>query len=133
MLIIKDVLTRNIITTAETAAVRDVAQVMADKRIGSVFVVNASGEKIGIVTESDVVRKVVAGDRIPYVTSAGDIMSSPLISIDINESIYQAHELMDKKHVLHLAVTEEGQMVGMVSVRDLIHPYEHFERGTSWV
>ena len=79
------------------------------------------------------VRKVVAGDRIPYVTNAKDVMSSPPISIDINKNIYQAQELMEKKHILHLMVTEVGQMAGVVSARDLIHPYEHFERGTSWV
>jgi len=133
MLIVKDVLTRNLITASEDTPVRDLAALMSDKCIGSVFITNAAGETTGIVTESDIVRKVVAGDRVPYVTKAVEIMSSPIISIDINENIYQAHELMDKKHVLHLAVTEEGKIAGLVSVRDLIHPYEHFERGSSWV
>lgn len=133
MLIIKDVLTRTIITAKPDTTVRELARVMTDKKIGSVFVSDGGDGLLGIVTESDVVRKVVGGDRIPYVTTARDVMSSPLITIDIGESIYQAHDLMDKRRVLHLAVTEGGKIVGMVSIRDLIHPYEHFERGTSWV
>jgi len=133
MLIIKDVLTRNVITASLDTPVRNLAGTMDEKRIGSVFIAEADGKMAGIVTESDIVRKVVAGDRIPYVTTAKDIMSTPLITIDINENVYNAQELMDKKHVLHLAVTENDQVVGMVSIRDLIHPYEHFERGTSWV
>jgi len=133
MLIIKDVLTRNVITADLDTPAREMAGTMDKKRIGSIFVADADGKMVGIVTESDIVRKIVAGDRIPYVTTAEEIMSAPLITIDINENVYNAQELMDKKRVLHLAVTENDEVVGMVSIRDLIHPYEHFERGTSWV
>lgn len=133
MLIVKDVLTRKVVTATLDTPVREISQMMTDKRIGSVFITDASGKMVGIVTESDVVRKIVAADRIPYVTPASEVMSSPLISIDIEESVYRAQELMDQKRILHLAVMEKEEIVGMVSIRDLIHPYEHFEQGTSWV
>jgi CBS domain-containing protein len=133
MLIVKDVLTRKVITATLDTPVREIAEVMKSKKIGSLFITDAAGKMVGIVTESDIVRKVVGGDRIPYVTKAGEVMSAPLISIDIEESVYRAQELMDQKHILHLAVMEKEQIVGMVSIRDLIHPYEHFEKGTSWV
>jgi len=133
MLIVKDVLTRKVITATLDTPVREIAEVMKAKKIGSLFITDAAGKMVGIVTESDIVRKVVGGDRIPYVTKAGEVMSAPLISIDIEESVYRAQELMDQKKILHLAVMEKDQIVGMVSIRDLIHPYEHFERGTSWV
>jgi CBS domain-containing protein len=133
MLIVKDVLTRKVVTTPLDTTVRQISDIMKDKKIGSVFVTDANGKMTGIVTESDIVRKVVGSDRVPYVTKAEDIMSSPLITIDIEESVYRAQELMDQKRILHLAVMEKDQIVGMVSIRDLIHPYEHFEQGTSWV
>ena len=133
MLIVKDVLTRKVITATLDTPVREIAEVMKNKKIGSLFITDAEGKMVGIVTESDIVRKVVGGDRIPYVTKAGEVMSAPLISIDVEESVYRAQELMDQKKILHLAVLEKDQIVGMVSIRDLIHPYEHFERGTSWV
>jgi len=133
MLIVKDVLTRKVVTASLDTPVREICGTMAEKKIGSVFITNPKNELVGILTESDVVRKVVAADRIPYVTTAADVMSAPLISIDIEESVYRAQELMDEKRILHLAVKEKDKIVGMVSIRDLIHPYEHFERGTSWV
>jgi CBS domain-containing protein len=133
MLIVKDVLTRKVITASLDTPVREICGMMQDKKIGSVFIIDANGEMVGILTESDVVRKVVAADRVPYVTKASEVMSSPLISIGIEESVYRAQELMDEKRVLHLAVKEKDKIVGMVSIRDLIHPYEHFEQGTSWV
>jgi len=133
MLIVKDVLTRKVITATLDTPVREIAEVMKTKKIGSLFITDASAKMVGIVTESDIVRKVVGGDRIPYVTKAGEVMSAPLITIDIEESVYRAQELMDQKKILHLAVMEKDEIVGMVSIRDLIHPYEHFEKGTSWV
>jgi CBS domain-containing protein len=133
MLIVKDVLTRKVITATLDTPIREISEVMKAKKIGSLFITDAEGKMVGIVTESDIVRKVVGSDRIPYVTKAGEVMSAPLITIDVEESVYRAQELMDQKHILHLAVKENDEIVGMVSIRDLIHPYEHFEKGTSWV
>jgi len=133
MLIVKDVLTRKVVTANLDTPVREIAEIMKSKKIGSVFITGAEGKMVGIVTESDIVRKVVGSDRIPYVTTCSEVMSSPLITVDVEESVYRAQELMDQKHVLHLAVTEKDEIVGMVSIRDIIHPYEHFERGTAWV
>ncbi|MDH4229534.1 MAG: CBS domain-containing protein [Nitrospirota bacterium] len=133
MLIVKDVLTRHVITAHADTSVRELADIMKEKRIGSVFICDDEGRKVGIVTESDIVRKVVGGDRVPYVTTAQEVMSAPLITVDLRANIYQAQELMDQRRVLHLGVTDGDDFVGMVSIRDLIHPYEHFERGTSWV
>jgi len=133
MLYVKDVLTRHVITAGLDTTVREIGEMMKSKKIGSVFVTDKAGKMVGIVTESDIVRRCVASDRVPYVTRAEEVMSSPLITVDVEESVYRAQELMDQKHVLHLAVTEETKIVGMISIRDTIHPYEHFERGTSWV
>jgi CBS domain-containing protein len=133
MLIVKDVLTRKVLTASLDTPVREIAEIMKSKKIGSVFITGDKGKMVGIVTESDIVRKVVGSDRIPYVTKCSEVMSSPLITVDVEESVYRAQELMDQKHILHLAVTEKDEIVGMVSIRDIIHPYEHFERGTAWV
>jgi CBS domain-containing protein len=133
MLYVRDVLTRHVITTGLDTTVREICEVMKTKKIGSVFVTDKAGKMVGIITESDIVRRCIGSDRIPYVTRAEEIMSSPLLTVDVKESVYRAQEMMDQKRVLHLAVTEEEKIVGMVSIRDTIHPYEHFERGTSWV
>ena len=110
-------------TTMETIAsertVLEAAQTMAEKRIGSLLVLEA-GEMVGIVTETDVVRKVIAA-RLPASSARiGAIMNYPLIQIDINHTVRDASRLMAEKRIRHLAVKEDGKVVGLLSVRDLV-------------
>lgn len=107
----------------ETLDARDtVAQAarwMAEKRIGSVFVVEA-GELVGIVTESDIVRKTLAEGQDPAAVAVGSLLNFPLVSIELNRSVQDACETMAKHHVRHLAVTDRQKIVGVVSIRDLV-------------
>jgi len=110
-------------TTMETIAsermVLEAAQVMAEKRIGSLLVLEA--EKIvGIVTETDLARKVIAAGLSSSNTSVKAVMNYPLIQIDINRTIRDASRLMAEARIRHLAVTEDNKMVGLLSVRDLV-------------
>jgi CBS domain-containing protein len=110
-------------TTMETIAsertVLEAAQTMAEKRIGSLLVIEA-GEMVGIVTETDVVRKVIAARLPASSTSVGAVMNYPLIQIDINRTVRDASRLMAEQRIRHLAVTEENKVVGLLSVRDLV-------------
>jgi signal-transduction protein with cAMP-binding, CBS, and nucleotidyltransferase domain len=110
-------------TTMETIAsertVLEAAQAMAEKRIGSLLVLEA--EKIaGIVTETDLVRKVIAANLPTGSTVVGAVMNAPLIHIDINHTVRDASRLMAEKRIRHLAVAEDGKIVGLLSVRDLV-------------
>lgn len=95
------------------------AQQMQEKRIGSLLVVE-TGEIVGIVTESDLVRKGLASNVDPGSTRVGAVMSHPLISIDINRTIRDASALMADQRVRHLAVMEHHKIVGVLSIRDLV-------------
>ena len=110
-------------TTMETIAsermVLEAAQTMAEKRIGSLLVLEA-GEMVGIVTETDVVRKVIASHLPASSTRVGSVMNYPLIQIDINRTVRDASRLMAEKRIRHLAVKEDGKVVGLLSVRDLV-------------
>ena len=110
-------------TTLETIGseetVATAAKRMAEKRIGALFVIEA-GEMVGIVTESDVVRKGLAYQLDATVIRVGSLMNSPLLDIDINRTIRDASDLMAKKRVRHLAVTENAEIVGVLSIRDLV-------------
>jgi len=110
-------------TTIETIAsertVSEATQTMGEKRIGSLLVLEA-GEMVGIVTETDVVRKVIADGLHARSTSVRAVMNAPLIQIDINRTIRDASRLMAEKRIRHLAVTEENKVVGLLSVRDLV-------------
>lgn len=95
------------------------ARLMQEKRIGSLLVVEA-GEIVGIVTESDLVRKGLASNVDPSRARVGGLMNHPLISIDINRTVRDASEMMADNRVRHLAVKEHRKIVGLLSVRDLV-------------
>ncbi len=97
----------------------DAAQLMSEKRIGSLLTIEA-GEIVGIVTECDVVRKGLASNRDAGSTHVSAVMSSPLLSIDVNRTIRDASKAMADQGVRHLTVTENGKIVGVLSVRDLV-------------
>ncbi|MEO5658135.1 MAG: CBS domain-containing protein [Nitrospiria bacterium] len=98
--------------------VRAAAGVMTRLRIGSVLV---GGEgPPGIVTETDIVRRVVAADRNPCATFVEEIMNHPPIALDERRSIEEAGDLMAEHRIRHVAVTRGGEVIGLVSVRDLL-------------
>ena len=110
-------------TTMETIAsertVLEAAQTMAEKRIGS-LIVREAGEMVGIVTETDVVRKGIAARLPASSTHVGAVMNYPLIQIDLNRTVRDASRLMAEQRIRHLAVTDEKKVVGLLSVRDLV-------------
>lgn len=106
-------------TVGSEETVAAAAKRMAEKRIGSLFVIEA-GEMVGIVTESDLVRKGIACRLDGHTVRVGSLMNSPLLDIDINRTIRDASDLMAKKRVRHLAVTENAKIVGVLSIRDLV-------------
>jgi signal-transduction protein with cAMP-binding, CBS, and nucleotidyltransferase domain len=99
--------------------VKTAAEMMRDNGIGSVIV--TSGEEIiGILTDTDLVRRVVAAGADPMQTTVEKIMSAPIVSIEADRTLLDANDLMAKEHIRHLGVTQDGTMVGMISVRDLV-------------
>ena len=108
-----------IVKVDRDVSVKTAAEMMRDHGIGSIFV--TSGEEIiGILTDTDLVRRVVAAGADPLTTTAEHIMSAPIASIEGNRTLLDANDLMAKQHIRHLGITKDGQMVGMISVRDLV-------------
>ncbi|NKB81614.1 MAG: CBS domain-containing protein [Nitrospirales bacterium] len=99
--------------------VRQAAELMRDKGIGSVFVTR-DGVVIGILTDTDLVRRVVADGADASKISVELAMSAPIIMIDENKTLLDANDLMAREHVRHLGVSKDGKLVGMISVRDLV-------------
>ncbi|MDH5724775.1 MAG: CBS domain-containing protein, partial [Nitrospira sp.] len=77
---------------------------------------------IGIVTESDIVKKFVGAEKAAYFVSVEEIMSSPIPGIEERRPLTEAADLMDRHCTLHLGVTKGGALVGLVSVRDFLRP-----------
>ena len=110
---------RDIHTIEETASVKEAAKKMEAKKVGSLIITSA-GESIGIVTETDLVRKVIGYNLSPETLPVGVIMNAPIIDIDKTASLREANRIMATKGIRHLIVTEAGKIVGILSIRDII-------------
>lgn len=109
---------REIVSVPVDTSVRKASVVLGEKRIGSLATVEG-GRYVGIVTETDLVRKVMGFGLDPDQIPVGAIMNVP-IDIDINGSVLQASQMMAARGVRHLAVSEQGKIIGILSIRDLI-------------
>ncbi len=95
------------------------AEQLRDHNIGSLFVTKGT-EIIGILTDTDVVRRCVAAGVDPNKGTVEQIMSAPIVMIDENKTLLDANDLMAQSHVRHLGVSRNSKLVGMISVRDLV-------------
>jgi len=121
MVTIGQLMSRKLVTVQAGTSVADTASLMNDRNVGSVLV-EQDDRVIGIVTEADIVRKVVGESKPAFYVTVDAIMSAPVISIDERRSITEAADLMQHHHTRHLGVLQSGAIVGVLSVRDLLHP-----------
>jgi signal-transduction protein with cAMP-binding, CBS, and nucleotidyltransferase domain len=116
---IAQVMRRELKKIAHDKSVREAAKRMRDERVGSLMV-EKGGQLAGIVTETDVVRRAVADDKDLGKMTVESIMTSPIASIEAMRTVQDAHDMMGDLGIRHLGVTEQGKLVGLVSVRDLL-------------
>lgn len=119
---------REIVTVEHDATLQTAARLMRDHKIGSLLVVKG-GKKVGILSETDVTRRAAAEGLVPDQVTAGSIMSSPIITLDVHAAPEKVNDLMKEKGIRHLAVTEKGEIVGIVSVRDLLRYFKVYYDG----
>jgi CBS domain-containing protein len=101
------------------------AKKMHAARVGSLFV--KKGKKlVGIVTDTDIVRRAVSTNKNLGKMTVEKIMTTPICTIEGNQSVDDAQDMMGDLGVRHLAVTQAGEIVGVVSVRDLLMFYKRY-------
>jgi len=110
-------------------SVQTLAKLMVEQQESSCLVEDAQGMIRGIVTETDIVQKVTAVHLRPAVIQVDQVMSAPVITIDRARPVMEADALMHQHHTRHLGVTDHGQIIGILSVRDLLHPIHEEQRG----
>jgi CBS domain-containing protein len=104
---------------APDQTVLDALRVMADKEVGALLV--TSGEKVvGILSERDYARKIVLKGKSSESTPVADVMSSEVTSVSPRQSIEECMAVMTEKRIRHLPVIDEGKLVGIVSIGDLV-------------
>lgn len=106
-----------IVTAPPAMKLVDVAKLMEAEGVGSVAVVDAHDDFIGIVTDRDIVRAVARGEEG---ATAGDVMTDAPDTIEIDTEISDAVAWMNATGYRHLPITENGSLVGMVSIKDLL-------------
>ncbi len=119
MLALQATMTRNLKTIRHDATIQEAARRMKEARVGSLLG-DRGGQVVAIVTETDIVRKAVAKGADLGKEKVEGIMSSPVASIEIQRTPQDAHDMMADLGVRHLAVTDKGKIVGLLSVRDLL-------------
>ena len=118
-------MSRTLYSISSATSLLEVAQLMREKRIGALLVED-QGQFVGIVSETDLVRKAMAVGQDPSGQPAKSIMSSPIITVEIDSSAHDASDQMAEHGTRHLAVTQDGEIVGMISVRDLLRYFKNW-------
>lgn len=116
---VEAIMSRPIITEDEETPVNRIAKDMDKLKIGSV-VITKKGEAAGIITERDIALKVLLKDKRAGEVKAKEIMSAPIVTIEPEVSVEEACKLAAKKRIKRLPVVENGVLVGIVSIRDLL-------------
>ncbi|MDZ7631630.1 MAG: CBS domain-containing protein [Gemmatimonadaceae bacterium] len=119
---VKDLLARKgtaVISVTPENSVLDAAHVMNEKGIGGVVVMHGK-ELVGIFTERDIMRRVVAAGRNPSTTLVGDVMTTDCMTITDDVQIPVCRAMMSTRRIRHLPVVHDGGLVGMVTSGDIL-------------
>lgn len=120
---------RNVIQISEDATVLDAANQMNEHHIGAV-VVSSGDSVIGIFTERDVLNRVVAAERDARTVKVRDVMTKPIACCNLATTREECRSVMRHKRIRHLPVVEDGKLVGMISIGDLIADAEAEQQET---
>ena len=120
LLEVKDIISRNLVTITADKTVSQAAEKMAEHKVSCVVVMNKK-KAIGILTERDMLYKVVVFGRDPNKLKVSKIMSSPVLTIPSNTTVLAAGRMMSKRHIRRFLVTEKKTIQGIVTQTDVAH------------
>lgn len=119
-MVVKDVMSSPVVTLDENATSNKVANLMDENELGCVIVTNKIGKPVGIITERDLVVRVLAKNLKPDAVKSKEIMTSPLVTIEPEATISEAARRMSRLNIRRLGVIYKGNLVGLVSSRDIL-------------
>lgn len=116
---VRDIMSVNVVTMPPKATVFEVAKLMAKMDISSVIITDEE-RPLGIITEADIVRRVVTERKDPQSTPAREIMSSPIIHVEPGTQLTDAMRVMAKSNIRRVAVLKNNSLAGIITSRDLL-------------
>jgi len=119
-LIVREAMSSPVIMVGENDSVADAAVVMKEHGIGAIIAHGGESQPVGIVTERDLVYRVIAEGRVPSEVKVKDVMSSPLMTVDPEASLEEAMAMMSANNVRRLGVVYKGNLEGVISDKDII-------------
>jgi CBS domain-containing protein len=119
-MVVKDIMSSPVITLDENATSNKVATLMDENDLGCVIVTNKAGKPVGIITERDLVIRVLSKNLVPDAIQANEIMTSPLVTIEPEATISEAARRMSRLDIRRLGVVYKGNLVGLISSRDIL-------------
>ena len=119
-MMVKDVMSSPVVTLTEEAPSNKIANLMGENNLGCVIIINKAGKPIGIITERDLVLRVLTKNLKPDTVKAKDIMTSPLVTIEPEATISDAARRMSRLDIRRLGVLYKGNLVGVISSKDIL-------------
>lgn len=116
----KDIVEKEFLTLSPQASVLDAAKQMASRRHGFVITLGLDGKPVGIVTEWDILAKVVATGRDPGQVRLDEIMSRTLVSVDANDGVDRVAQLMAQDGTRRVLVVKDGKILGVIRVQTIL-------------
>jgi len=116
--LVHEIMKKNVISIDASMTALDAAKMMDDASIGAIVVLDG-GIAVGIITERDLVRRIVAKGK-PLSTNVKEVMSSPLVVINPDDSVWELAQLMKQRKIHRVPAVKEGRLVGMVTTSDVV-------------
>lgn len=123
---VQEIMIKDVITLGVKASVNEAVKIMDEYQIGCLVVVE-NGNAIGIVTERDMLKRVLLEAKDPEATKISQIMTAPLVVGNPQMTVQEAVELMTHKKIKKLPIAENGNIVGMVTLTDLVRSVAYLE------
>lgn len=126
MSLVKNYMRKDFSTISTELSASEASKTMSNDKVGYIIVLE-KGQPVGIVTERDLVLKVLAKDKNSKETKVSECMSAPLVTIDPDKSIEEAVEMMKKYELRRIPVVKNDIIYGIFTARDLVEHFEEFE------
>jgi CBS domain-containing protein len=116
----KDVMSSPVVTVDETETTNNIAIKMSNEKLGAVIIINKEKKPIGIITERDLVVRVIAKNNKPDQVKAKEIMTTPLITVEPDTPITDAARKMNRLNIRRLGIMYKDDLIGIISDKDLL-------------